>query len=89
MMKRLFERFSVQKLYDDLDYWIFIGIGQDIVDFKSQRPEYAPLVDLYSNEENIPMSVLFHLREELQYPWYARPSFWRLVKISIRRLLWR
>lgn len=89
MIKDFFERFSVQKLYDNLDYWIFIGIGQDIVDFKSQRPEYAPLVDLYQKEENIPMSVLFHLRDELNYPWYLRPSFWRLVKINLRRLFWK
>jgi len=80
---KLLERFSVQKLYDDLDYWIFIGIGQDIVDLKAQRPEYAGLVELYKNEENIPVAVLFHIRAELEKPWFIRPLFWRLIGVRL------
>lgn len=75
--------FSVKKLRDDLEYWIFIGIGEDIIDFKDQRPEYRHLVDKWDE----PKHVLVALNEELKLPWYKRPTFWHLMKINMKRIL--
>ena len=84
---KFFERFSVKKLYEDLEYWIFIGIGSDIVDLKYQRPEYSHLVEKFKNyPDETPKLALGVLREELKRPWYKRPSFWHLVKLNLGRL---
>ena len=79
---RFFERLSVKKLHDDLEYWIFIGIGDDIVRLKSQRLEYAPLVEQFSGDYE---AVLVALKFELKLPWYQRPTFWHLVKLNFKR----
>lgn len=87
---RLLERFSVKKLYDDLEYWIFIGIGDDIVELKSQRPEYKHLVELFRDyPQETPQLVLGTLREELKQPVLFRKTFWHLVKLNFLRLLRR
>jgi hypothetical protein len=75
--------FSVKKLYEDLEYWIFIGIGDDIIDFKDQRPEYRALVDKWGE----PKLVLVALKEELKLPFYKRPTFWHLLKVNFRKVL--
>lgn len=78
------ERFSVKKLHDDLDYWIMIKIGDDIVTLKSQRQEYQPLVEKYRGDVE---GVLVALKFELKLPWYKRPTFWHLVRLNFKRLL--
>jgi hypothetical protein len=70
-------------LYDDLDYWIFIGIGDDIVTLKDQRPEYLPLVEKFKGNPDV---VLIALKQELAQSWYSRPTFWHLVKLNIKRM---
>jgi hypothetical protein len=59
---------DLKKLYDDLDYWIFIGIGDDIVKAKEQRPEYKPLVLIAKNRgidsSKIPRVVKYLLHIE-------------------------
>jgi hypothetical protein len=79
---------SVKKLRDELEYWIFINIGQDIVDLKSQRQEYAHLVDQAQREkvEDVPNRVLELLDLELKRPWWKRRTFWRLV--GLRGIKW-
>lgn len=74
---------SVKKLHDDLEYWIFIGIGDDIIELQEQRLEYKPLVQKY----NDPSHVLSALRYELELPWYKRPTFWHLVRLNLKRLI--
>lgn len=89
---RFFDQFSVQKMHDDLDEWIHIGVGYDIVDLRDQRKEYAPLVQtaIIERAEDIPRHVLKQLKYELKEPWYNRPSFWHCVSLFIRRLFgWR
>jgi hypothetical protein len=91
-IKEFFDRFSVQKMYDDLDYWIFIGIGDDIVDLGSQRAEYERLVkraiwDRERSSDGIPKAVLSYLQEETLKPWYLCPTFWHLVWLNFKRLL--
>lgn len=104
-LKRFQDQFSVQKLYNDLDYWIFIGIGSDIVDMPIGRMEYQHLVKQNKFKayewvngqvssvipnDNIPNSVLADLAKELKLPWYKRPTFWHLVKLNIKRIiLWK
>lgn len=78
---------SVQKLYDDLDYWKMIGIASDIYEVKSQRKEYNHLVKraekigLY--EAEIVDYALLMLREELKVSFYHRPSFYHLLKLKL------
>jgi hypothetical protein len=75
--------FSVKKLKDDLEYWIFIGIGDDLIELRDQRLEYAPLIDKWGE----PKSVLVALNQELKLPWYKRPTFWHLVRLNIKRTI--
>lgn len=80
---------TVQKIYDDLDYWIMIGIGDDIVNIPDHRPEYQHLVaraKLISDDpQNIPILVLRLLKKELEKPVILRPTFWRLAWISAKK----
>lgn len=84
-----FERFSVKKLKEDLEYWIFIGIGEDIIELKHQRLEYKPLVEKYAKHEDCVAKVLWHLEGETRKPWYKQKMFWYLVKLNFLRLLRR
>ena len=86
LLKRWLSRFSVQKLHDDLDYWIHIGMGDDIVDLKTQRIEYQTLVEQSKTTQNddIPTMVLLLLKNELKLPWYKRPTFWQLLKLALK-----
>lgn len=82
---------SVKRLYDELDYWIQIGIGEDIFIAPSNRMEYQHLaikfkdVDLDPNEKA--KLVLIELHQELKRPWFMRPTFWQLLWIYIARKL--
>lgn len=101
LIKSFFEKFSVKKLHDDLDYWIFIQCGEDIVELKDQRAEYQHLVqknrfkcEKFINgtcvsvvrNDDIPMDVLKDLALELKLPFYKRPTFWHLVRLNFKRL---
>jgi hypothetical protein len=63
---------DLKKLYDDLDYWIYIGIGDDIVKARDQRPEYKILVLIAENrgidKDKIPRVVKYLLRNQLNKP---------------------
>lgn len=78
---------TVQKMFDDLDYWIMIGIGDDIVKLAEHRPEYQHLVkkfkETYSDADTIANLVLEELRNELRKPLILRPTFWRLIWLKI------
>lgn len=79
---------SVKKLHDDLDYWIHIGIGDDIVKLPAQRIEYQALVKdrRFLNEPSeVARLVLKDLALELRQPWFLRPTFWRLLWLKITR----
>lgn len=80
---------SVKALHDELDHWIKIGIGDDIVNLPSQRPEYQPLVQKYKAAEPDPEKrsrvVLAHLRNELEHPWFLRPTFWHLLWLYVSK----
>lgn len=89
MIEKLLSRLglSVQKLYDDLDYWKMIGIASDIYEARTQRPEYIHYVleaeakGAFENE--IIDYTLLKLSLELKMKWYKRPTFWRLLKCKI------
>lgn len=84
---------TVQKIYDDLDYWIMIGIGDDIVNIPEHRPEYQHLVaraKLISDDpQNIPILVLWMLGKELEKPVLLRPTTWRLAWISAKKAFFK
>lgn len=80
---------TVQKMFDDLDYWIMIGIGDDIVKIPAHRPEYQHLVNkfkvTYSDPDTIAKLVLDELKDELKKPFFLQPTFWKLLWLRIRR----
>ena len=82
------ESLSVKKLYDDLDFWIMIGIGDDIILARDQRQEYALLVkraEKYVESEMVPKYVKTALHIELKKPWYKQPTFYWLLWLAIKR----
>lgn len=91
------ERMSVQKLYDDLDQWITIGIGDDIVTLRHHRKEYEMLVDeakLRVEDDGklsqlIPKYVRASLKIELRKPWYKQQTFYWLCWLQLKRLFTR
>ena len=82
---------EIKKLYDDLDYWIYIGIGDDIVKARDQRPEYKSLVLIAENrgieKDKIPRVVKYLLRQQLNKSMltlYAqRIVLWIKQKVSL------
>jgi len=84
---------SVKRLYDELDYWIHIGIGDDIYKIPHHRPEYQHLVKKWSlkapENAKIPSLVLSDLQKELKLPFFLRPTFYRLLWLSLSRKITR
>lgn len=84
----MFSSLSVKRLYDELDYWIFIGIGEDIVLMPKSRPEYQHLVykhKLFLDDSEVPRAVLADLSLELKNPWYKRKTLWHLLSLNLKR----
>jgi hypothetical protein len=77
---------TAKKMHDDLELWIQIGIGDDIVDFKQHRTEYQHIVNKFKNEpkENIPDLVLNRLKVEMKKPYLLQETFWRLLKFNLK-----
>ena len=87
--------FSITKLKDNLEEWIRIGIGDDIVDMPKQREEYQPFVikvkyctynDNIPTNETVPTGVLFLLNHELSLPWYRRKLYLQLAKLTVNKI---
>ena len=82
---------DLKKLYDDLDYWIYIGIGDDIVKARDQRPEYKSLVLIAENrgieKDKIPRVVKYLLMKQLNKPmlilYVQRIALWIKTKLSL------
>lgn len=76
-----------------LEYWIQIGIGDDVVTCKDARLEYKPIVEklLKTNipPEKIPGKVLNILKAQAEIPFYKRPYFYYLLKLQILMLFKR
>ena len=86
----MIDSLSVRKLYENLEYWIFIGIGDDIIYMPNQRLEYQHLVNKYKvlgDDLEILKLVMHDLKDELALPWYKRPTFRVLLKLKIKRIL--
>ncbi|MGZ3796476.1 MAG: hypothetical protein ACXVB1_08930 [Pseudobdellovibrionaceae bacterium] len=84
---------SIWKLIYELEYWIQIGIADDIVRSPASRPEYQHLVQEFKDakvlNENIPSRVVVRLKQEAKLPFYKQPTFWHLVRLSIKRIFKR
>lgn len=80
---------SIWKLIYDLEYWLHIGTGDDIVRSPDNRPEFQHLVKhyraLHVEDEKIPAKVLVHLKKEAQLPFYRSETFWRLVRVGLSK----
>lgn len=77
-------------LHDDLELWIRIGIGDDIVDFPHHRPEFASLVSKHKGaaKELIPDLVLLDLKKEIEKPWPLQKTLWRLLGLNLRLVIY-
>lgn len=84
---------SMKKMRDDLDYWIHIGIGDDIIYAPKSRSEYQhlvkPLIDQKISKEAIPAIVLEALDREMKLPFWRRPTFWRIILVLILKVFGR
>ena len=82
---------SLWRLIYDLEFWIMIGTGNDIVICKSQRPEYSHIVDeLLSQKVDpdfIPSRVVARLKEETKLPFYKSRTFWRLILLNLKKFV--
>lgn len=82
---------TVQKMHDDLDYWIHLGIGDDIVKAPQARPEYQHLVrraaEAEISKESTPDFVRYLLRNELKRPAVLRSTTYRLIWLRIKRTI--
>ena len=82
---------SVKKLYTDLDYWIMINIGDDIVKAPEHRQEFKQLVDRAKRKnlatEDMPKAVRAMLKVEAQKPFYKQATFYWLLWLAARRKL--
>ena len=80
----------IWRLIYELEYWITIGIGDDILNAE-QRPEYSALVEKCKKDcippEKIPSKVFLLLKEEAKLPFYKSPTFWRLIGLWFKKLL--
>ena len=78
---------TVQSMHDDLDYWIHLGIGDDIIKLPEQRIEYQHLVKKFGTmrDNEICDAVLFSLRQELLRPNFLRPTYYRLLWLRLTR----
>lgn len=81
---------SIWKMIYDLEYWIHIGIGDDIVNSPDSRQEFKHLVEFEkarnTKPEKIPGQVLLRLKSEAEVIWFKRKTFWVLFGLSIKRL---
>ena len=82
---------TAKKLHDDLDLWISIGIGDDIVTFKDHRPEYQRYVNKYKHleSEEIPKAVLLDLEDESKKPLLMQKTFWLTLPFNFKFLLYQ
>lgn len=82
---------DIKKLYDDLDYWIYIGIGDDIVKARDQRPEYKSLVLIAENrgidKDKIPRVVKYLLHIEKGKVLLLSKYAWLLLKLKVKSKL--
>lgn len=79
---------DLKKLYDDLDYWIYIGIGDDIVKARDQRPEYKSLVLIAENrgidKSKIPRVVKYLLHIEKGKVLLLSKYAWLLLTLKVK-----
>jgi len=82
---------DLKKLYDDLDYWIYIGIGDDIVKARDQRPEYKSLVLIAENrgidKDKIPRVVKYLLHIEKGKVLLLSKYAWLLLTLKVKSKL--
>lgn len=82
---------SIWKLIYDLEYWIHIGTGDDIVNCPGNRREFQHLVneqkELETPTEKIPGKVLIALHKEASLPFWKRRTFWVLVRLWIKKIV--
>lgn len=80
---------SIWKMIYDLEYWIHIQTGDDIVRCPDNRGEYQHLVQKFRaqkmEDEKIPANVLVALKAEAELPFWKRPTFWHVVKLALKK----
>lgn len=84
---------SIWRLIYELEYWIHIGIADDVIRAPEARREYSHLVKEFKEQqipdESIPGKIVVRLKQEAELPFYKQPTFWHLVRLQIRKLFKR
>lgn len=82
---------TVKKVYEDLDYWKHIGVGDDIINMPTQRREYQHLLNRYLHVEKEKRvdEVLKDLKLQLAKPFFKQRTFYHLLIHNLRKFLWR
>lgn len=84
---------SIWRLIYELEYWIQIGIADDVVRSPESRREYEHLVKEFKSlqvpDEYIPGRIVVRLKEESKLPFYKQPTFWHLVRLQFKKLFKR
>jgi len=82
---------SIWKLIYDLEYWIQIGTGDDIVKCPGNRAEYQHAVKFLKARntppERIPNDVVVFLKRDARLPWIKRKTTWHLLILLINRTI--
>jgi len=84
---------TVDQMIIDLDYWIFIGIGDDIYRCEGHRPEYRRIVNQLKRcgikDANLPELTLIELKRQAKQCILLQPTFWFLLFLETKKLLLR
>lgn len=87
---------SIWKMIWELEYWLHIGVADDIVTSPANRPEYQHLVEKFRllsvKPSDIPVKVLAELKyEALALPFYKQTTFWVILKLRLLKtfFFWR
>lgn len=85
------EKLTIQKMRDDLDYWIHIDLAEDIINAPEHREEYQHLVKMFSKRTDekrlIIALVMGELDRQLQLPSLLRPTFWILKYLTVKNFV--
>lgn len=78
------------KMHNDLDEWIWMGIGDDIVLCRSQRPDYEYYVAMMEKDvhrkNNIPRNTVSQMREDLSKNVLTCGIYTYLLRLEIKQL---
>ena len=77
------------KMHNNLDEWIWMGIGDDIVKCREHRPEYEYYVKMIESDvhrkNNIPRNTVSQMREDLSKSVLTCGIYTYLLRLEIKQ----